>query len=215
MGPTERSLFVFKAGHGRGGGALCSRTEVAGGRATPTSRKEEEPLLTFLYLSTDFIDVNTDICQAQTTHQVHARGPHPLARSCKERVLAPQTWLRIKALLCSPSGPRVPSRTRADRRTRARASGVAETTSCPGSAWTSLGDAAPQLVRLLRGPGVDRSPTLCHRQPARLRRIFCGIVCNVIKCNKDTANVSGAWGVQVPRSLVLSCLPTHPPKSRS
>lgn len=84
---------------------MCSQTEAAGGGATSPSRKEEEPVSTVLYLSADLMDVNTDICQAPG-HPPRSRERAAPRGQVLRRGLVPQTWLRMKTLLCSPPGPR-------------------------------------------------------------------------------------------------------------
>lgn len=125
----------------------------------PTSCREEKSLLMVLYSSTDPMYINRRLPgprpPTKFTREGHTPRPGPgkgpgtpdLALNKNPSVLPSGVTL----------GPRVPSRICADRRTRARGSGVAEMTSCPGSARTSLGGPGPQLVRLLRGPGVAAS----------------------------------------------------------
>lgn len=163
VGPTERSLFDFKAGHGQGGGAVCSQTEAAGGGATPPSRKEEEPVSTVLYLSTDLMDVNTDICQAQG-HPPEGRTPWPgPAKGPGAPDLAPNENSSVLPSGAS-LGPRVPLRTRADRRALTVAhmqfrSGGNDPLSWRRPDFVGWHPAAAR--RLLRGPAVDSSPGPC------------------------------------------------------
>lgn len=49
-------------------------------------------------------------------------------------------------------------------------------------------------------PGANASRGSCAAVAAGSTLLrFCGIVCNVIKCNKDTANM--CWGLQLPALL--------------
>lgn len=166
MGPTERSLFDFKAGHGQGGDAVCSQTEAAGGGATSPSRKEEEPVSTVLYLSADLMDVNRHLPgpRPPTTFTREGRTPWPgPAKGPGAPDLAPNENSSVLPSGAS-LGPRVPSRRRADGRALTVAhmqfrSGGNDPLSWRRPDFVGWHPAAAR--RLLRGPAVDSSPGPC------------------------------------------------------
>lgn len=125
----------------------------------PTSCREEKSLLMVLYSSTDPMYINRCLPGPRPPTKFTREGRTPRPGPGKGPGAPDPALNKNSSVLPSgvTLGPRVPSRICADRRTRARGSGVAEMTSCPGSARTSLRGAGPQLVRLLRGPGVAAS----------------------------------------------------------
>lgn len=105
----------------------------------------------------------------------------------------------------------------------------------PEDVSQTLGDGRiPHRPQVIEGPVIPwllsllAAPSDSLQKPVRVRgtvwwpgswlpsQRFRGVVCNVYKCNKDSASVCwGPRGVWVPHSLVLSCLPARPPKSQS
>lgn len=159
--------------------------------------------------------------RAQTTHQVHTRRPHcPSASPCE----SPHA-LDLTSNKNSPSpfpGPH--SQARASRQRLQEAPGGSHFTDAHAHRRTLvppvLQPLHPALQRrdfpvlaeavaehalctpVLCTPGANATRGSCAAVAAGSPLLrFCGIVCNVIKCNKDTANV--CWGLQLPACQAL------------